>query len=252
MSAWLTSTPSYHRHLSILSKGDFRDAIAIRYGLPLSDAPTSCVCGADLSPDHANTCPTGAYPIQRHNEIRDFLAGVLGEVCYDVEAEPPLAPLTGEQGSGNTADGARVDIRAQGFCARQQSAFFDVRVTHPKASLLSRAQVLSQLAQNEREKKRQYATRIIQVDHGSFTPLVFATNGQIASECAVFLKTLASRLHEKSRDVSYPVIVRCLRQSISMLLLRWQISCIRGSRSSYLKKKYLFMAECRMAQAAGR
>ena len=45
------------------------------------------------------------------------------EVVCDVETEPPLAPLQGEAVSGNTADGARVDVRARGLWSRQQNAF---------------------------------------------------------------------------------------------------------------------------------
>ena len=107
----------------------------------------------------------------------------MSEVAYDVELEPVLLPLDGETVSGIRADAARADIRARGFWTRQQNAFFDVRVTHPRPSLLSRSGVASQLSDNERQKKRQYSSRINNVDRGSFTPLVFATNGQCARVC---------------------------------------------------------------------
>jgi hypothetical protein len=32
----------------------------------------------------------------RHNELRDFTAGLLAEICRDVVLEPPLESLTGE------------------------------------------------------------------------------------------------------------------------------------------------------------
>ena len=130
-------------------------------------------------------CPAGGYPSARHNVLRDLLAAALGEVGSDVELEPRLLPLTDESLPFRTCNRdaeAQVDIRARGFWTRQQEAFFDVRVTHPKASLLSCSEVRSQLLSHERAKKRQYASRIIQVDRGAFTPLVFATNGQCAPE----------------------------------------------------------------------
>ena len=43
-------------------------------------------------------CPTGAgSPTMQHNELRDFIAFLLSEVCYNVSvASAPLQPLTGE------------------------------------------------------------------------------------------------------------------------------------------------------------
>ena len=203
-----------------------------------------------MSVHHALTCPSGGYPTQRHNELRDLLADALASVVCDVEIEPPLMPLGGEAVSGGSADGARVDIRARGFWTRQQNAFFDVRVTHPRPSLLSGPEVSRQLSQHERQKKRQYSDRINQVDRGSFTPLVFATSGQCAPECGIFLKTLATQLHHKNSDIPYRLIISHLRSRISLSLMRWQITCFRGSRASYLRSgsgigRHCFVTECR-------
>ena len=84
---------------------------------------------------------TRGFPSIRHNEVRDLLADWLTEVCSAIAVEPQLAPLSGEvfaAASTNTAPGARTDIRARGFWARAQDAFFDVRVFHPKAKSLRR------------------------------------------------------------------------------------------------------------------
>ena len=250
VSTWLVTPPSASFPLTIFNKSDFRDALCLRYGLPLDGISLSCVCGQDMSVHHALTCPSGGYPTQRHNELRDLLADALASVVCDVEIEPPLMPLGGEAVSGGSADGARVDIRARGFWTRQQNAFFDVRVTHPRPSLLSGPEVSRQLSQHERQKKRQYSDRINQVDRGSFTPLVFATSGQCAPECGIFLKTLATQLHHKNSDIPYRLIISHLRSRISLSLMRWQITCFRGSRASYLRSgsgigRHCFVTECR-------
>ena len=159
VSSWFTASPSSATS-TVLSKRDFRDAIAIRYGFALFDLAERCACGEALTIHHAFVCPAGGYPSARHNELRDLLAAALGEVVSDVELEPRLLPLTDESLPFRTCNRdaeARVDIRARGFWARQQEAFFDVRVTHPKASLLSRSEVRSQLLSHERAKKRHYA-----------------------------------------------------------------------------------------------
>ena len=247
VSTWMSMPPTVDND-TILNKRDFRDAMGIRYGLPLANIPSACVCGADMTIDHAMTCPTGGYPTCRHNNIRDIVAEALAEVCTDVEREPTLLPLSGEVIPLRTAareDDARVDVRARGFWTRQQNAFFDVRVTHPKASLLSRSEVAKQLLDNEHEKKRRYGFRVTQVEAGSFTPLVFSTAGQCGTECAKFLKTLATAIAEKNSDIHYSSVMRLLRARISFCLVRWQVTCLRGSRPRRAGIRYPLVAECR-------
>lgn len=252
MSSWLTVSPSYN-HGTILNKGDFRDALCLRYDRQLLDIPASCVCGSDLTTAHAFTCPTGGYPTARHNEIRDLVADIIREAgISDVEIEPRLLPCEGEHLAGRTVNRspeARLDVRARGFWSRQQDAFFDVRITHPAASLLSRSGVLSQLKTHERSKKTQYGPRVTNIQRGSFTPLVFATNGMSGPETTIFLKSLASLLVERNRDLSYPVVMGHLRSRIVFCLLRWCITCFRGCRSSYLRRRPgSFLSQCRENQ----
>ena len=61
-----------------------------------------------------------------------------------------------------------------GFWQRCEKAFFAVRVLNPYASTHQRQTLNSSFNANEREKKRQYNQRIIEVEHGSFTPVVLA------------------------------------------------------------------------------
>ena len=39
---------------------------------------------------------------------------------------------------------------------------------------------------NEQEKKRAYNEKILQIEHGTFTPLVFSINGSMGRECQKF------------------------------------------------------------------
>ena len=56
-------------------------------------------------------------------------------VCYDVQVEPALQPITGEElaRGTNQAPDARLDAHCRGFWERQRAAFFDMRVCHPNA-----------------------------------------------------------------------------------------------------------------------
>ena len=112
-----------------------------------------------------------------HNEVRNIEADLLKEVCRNVQVEPALIPLSGQQfpASTNHQDMARLDVSARGLWAPMEKAFFDVRIFHPNAAS-NQSKPLPQLYQaHENEKKRMYNQRIIEVEHASFTPLVFST-----------------------------------------------------------------------------
>ena len=53
--------------------------------------------GVRFTVDHAMICKRGGFIIQRYNELRDLEAELLKMVCYDVEVEPGLQPVTGEE-----------------------------------------------------------------------------------------------------------------------------------------------------------
>ena len=48
-SSWLTARPLFD-HSTVLCKGDFRDAINIRYGWEPRNLPDKCACGASFKP----------------------------------------------------------------------------------------------------------------------------------------------------------------------------------------------------------
>ena len=50
---------------------------------------------------------------------------------------------------------------------------------------------------HENEKKRKYQQWVLDVEMGTFTPLVFRTNGGMGSNCKMFLEQLAGKLAEK-------------------------------------------------------
>ena len=60
-STWLSARP-IHAHGFTLHKSEFRDALALRYGWPLSRIPSHCNCGKVMSVEHALTCSVGGYP----------------------------------------------------------------------------------------------------------------------------------------------------------------------------------------------
>lgn len=133
-------------------------------------------------------CRRGGFIIQSHNELRDLEADLLNTVCHDVQVEPVLQEITGEvlTRATNPAPDARLDVHARGFWDRQGSAFFDVRVFHPNAESYKDLTIQQIYRKHEDEKKRLYADRALEVERGTFTPLVFTTTRGIADECKRF------------------------------------------------------------------
>ena len=105
----------------------------------------------------------------------------MSEVCHVVGKEPNLQPVTEERLTHRTAnreDGARLDIVAESFWGRdRQRAFFDVRVFNPFAQSHVNTTITQCYRKNELEKKRSYDERVREIEHGSFSPLVFSTSG---------------------------------------------------------------------------
>jgi len=155
-------------------------------------------------------------------------------VTHNVQLQPQLHPLSGENlhyCSAIQDDDARVDIRASGFwrCLHHHT-FFDVRVFNCLAASNSSSTLATVFRKHELEKCRAYEERIREVEHGSFTPLVFSTSGGMGKAATTTYKHLARLLSEKWSS-PYSVVMGWLRCSLGFSLLRSSIMCIRGSRS---------------------
>ena len=89
--------------------------------------------------------------------------------------------------------------------------------------------------EQEEEKKRKYQQRVLDVKMGSFTPLVFGTNGGMGIECPRFLKHLADKIAQKDTDPHH-IVITWLRTQISFELLRSVHACVRASQTPFRSK----------------
>ena len=85
---------------------------------------------------------------------------------------------------------------------------------------------------NETAKKQEYGERIIQIEHGSFTPLVLSAYGGFGVETGRCVSNLISKVAEK-RGLLRSYVANYIRTKLSFHLVRSQVLCIRGSRSLY-------------------
>ena len=74
----------------------------------------------------------------------------------------------------------------------------------------------------------------MEVEHGSFTPLIFTVKGVMGPECRSFHKTLAGKISEKTGE-RYDEVTRMTRVKMSFLIMKSALTCVRGSRSMYTK-----------------
>ena len=247
-SSWLNTLP-LKSHNFYLNKQIFWDSLYLRFGIPIPHLPLTCVCGTKFDIQHALTCKHGGFIGIRHNEVRDLTAEMLSEICQDVAIEPLLTPLTGEQfnlRSTNTDEHARVDVAARGVWMRGSRAFFDIRVFNPLAQCYSQSTLKAAHKSNENSKKREYNQRILEVEHGSFTPLVFSSFGGMSIECNNFYNRVAEKIAEK-RDIAPSIAKSWLRTKLSFSLLRTTHLCIRGSRTKLFESEKLKDVNIRMA-----
>ena len=131
-------------------------------------------------------------------------------------------------------------------------AFFDVRVFNPTAKSYLNSDLSTAHKTNEQTKKRSFNRRVLSVDQGSFTPLVFSCYGGMSKECTTFYKRIAGRMSEK-RNVHYSVAANWLRTRINFHLIRSCLLCLRGPRSPFAKLDSvndvdlnLVITECRL------
>ena len=130
----------------------------------------------------------------------------------------------------NKAPDAQLDIRARGFWAREQSAFFDVGVCHPNADSYKNLTPEQIYKLHENDKKRLYSSRVLDVERGTFTPLVFTTTGGMSDECQRYHSRLAELLAVKKLE-NYASTITWIRIRVSFAILRSTLACLRGLRS---------------------
>ena len=233
-SSWLNAIPLKEQGLA-LNKQEFRDSLRLRYNLPLSDLPNHCACGDRMTVGHALSCKRGGFVAQRHDGIRELLTLHISRICKNVEVEPRLQRIDTERfdlRTTTTSPEASLDIKAGGFWSRGVTAFFDVRVTHVNSRSNQGKPTAMIFKEQENEKKRKHQQRMLDVEMGSFIPLVFGTNGGMGVECQMVFRHLTEELSKKDGE-PYAAVITWLRTRLSFEILRSVHLCVRGSRKPF-------------------
>ena len=226
-SSWLTSLPLAEYGFRL----EFVDAICLRYDLKLTDVPMVCVCGDTFSISHSLTCGRGGFTIWRHDTIRNTIHDLVKDVCKDTRKEPGLIPVGDRQlpAGANRADGARADVSTLGFWRPLCRAFFYVKVFNPLAKTNWTMEIPKMYTFHEGLKKVKYNARILEIDQGTFTPLIVSCTGGVSKETDKFIKKLAEKISLKKKE-EYSNVVSFVRRRIRFDLLKACVTSLRGER----------------------
>ena len=182
---------------------------------------------------NAMSCKKGGFIAIRHNDLGDLTANLLTEVCKDVDIEPQLLPVTGETSNNrnaNTSNEARVYMKSRGFWVRGQQVFFDVRLFDPNTNRYFHKALLQCYIQNEKDNKRQYNERVLDLTM-EISPLLYSQfMGYRKRECSTFYNRLAKKIAKK-RELHQSIVAIWTGTKISFALLKSALLCLRGSRS---------------------
>ena len=176
----------------------------------------------------------GGYVTKRHNDLVYINEDLQREAgCWDITHEPKLIPLQNEEMvdhvTGTHADRAGPDISSRGLFSSHEKTFYDVRVFHPNAPSYQHQPLESLYKMHEKEKMRKYNSRILVVEKGSFTPLVYSTIGGWARQATSYHRRLADQI-SKRRNEDYSKVMNFMRTRISFSVLRSTLVAIRGDR----------------------
>ena len=83
---------------------------------------------------------------------------------------------------------------------------------------------------HEELKKKSYNARILQIEKGTFTPVVFSCTGGAASEATNLIKRLALKRSIRKQEL-YSTNVSFLRRRIRFDILKTCLISLRGDRS---------------------
>ena len=136
--------------------------------------------------------------------------------------------------SGNNADKARLDVSGVGVWGTHERTFLDIKIFHPNCPSYANLDIEKAYISHENIKKRKYKERILNVEHGSLTPVVFSTTGGAGPEANNHHKRIAQLIAVKRKE-DYSCVINYIRTRLRFNLLRSILVAVRGERGKQIK-----------------
>ncbi|KAL7474631.1 hypothetical protein ACHAW6_000596 [Cyclotella cf. meneghiniana] len=201
---WLSTIPDRFSGTE-LTKDEWLDNVAIRYGRRPADLPDHCDgCGSGLTLEHGLSCKRGGLVGIRHNDVRDEWAHLCSIALTDsrVVIKPTIFYGNGSRAGGNNAnpttprtvnnatpttprtanhtnslgDEAHSYVLAHGFWNQGRGTVFDVRICDTNSRSYGNTSPSKILEHHAKEKKDKYETACLD-RRQDFTPLVYSVDG---------------------------------------------------------------------------
>jgi len=222
---WLTVMPSVFTN-TILSSGEMRDSLLLRYGMTPANLPKICDgkgCNKRFTIQHALSCACGYLPSQRHNELRDELADLAKAALTPTQVwiEPLIAPQ-------DPSSEDRGDILIRGLFDKGTECIIDVTITDLDCPSSLRQNQEACLKNREQRKKSQYL-RPCQEQRRQFVPFVTSVDGLLGNEAKALLRQLATTLSQKWSK-PYSQVRNYVNARVSIALVKGTHLCLRGPR----------------------
>ena len=219
---------------TVLSRVEYCDAVALRYGLTPPDLPARCDgCNAAFDLRHALSCKCGGLVILRHNDIRDELGDLFckGLSPSQVRDEPRIYPsraaAVGDSPPPDTLD-ARGDLLVRSLYQKATDCVLDVQVSDLDARTYRKKPCAAALRDMEKAKKRKHLAACLQ-QRRTFVPFVVSADGLIGAEADAVLQQLSRFLAQKW-DKPYSTVRGYVTARMSFAIARGSSLCLRGSR----------------------
>ena len=107
-----------------------------------------------------------------------------------------------------------------------------------------------QYINHENIKKNAYGERVLNVEHGSFTPIIFSTTGGAGPEADKHHKRIAELISMKKKE-EYSNVINYIRTRLRFNLLRSILVAVRGERGRCTKFSPISSLEYGMIPASG-
>ncbi|KAL7474821.1 hypothetical protein ACHAW6_000786 [Cyclotella cf. meneghiniana] len=195
---WLSTIPDRFSDTK-LTKVEWLDNIAIRYGLCPANLPDQCNgCSAGLMLEHGLSCKRGGLVGICHNDVHDKWAHLCSIALTDLQViiEPTIFYGNGPQAGGSNAtpttprtvnptntlgDEARGDVLAHGFWNHGRGPVLDVCICNTNSHSYGNTSSSKFLACHSKEKKDKYETACLE-RHQDFTPLVYSVDDMASKD----------------------------------------------------------------------
>ena len=250
--AWLSTIPDRFSGTE-LTKDEWLDNVAIRYGRRPADLPDHCDgCGSGLTLEHGLSCKRGGLVGIRHDDMRDEWAHLCSIALTDsrVVTEPAIfygngtratatnaaTNATNPSGRTNTpGDEARGDVLAHCFWSRGRGTVFDIRICDTDSRSYGATSSAKILERHAKEKKEKYEAACLE-RRRDFTPLVYSVDGMASKDARTAERRVAWLLAQKWKR-AYSDMANFVRTRMSLAVVRSNTLLLRGDRTSPMRRR---------------